>query len=64
MARAETTIKMSPEGHQALVAVLRHLAGKVDEETLVAVLRSQGRPVNVADRMVAYVAESVLLEVS
>ena len=64
---AQTTVKMSPEGHQALVALLKYLSGKTDGEMLKAVLQSQGRPsvpYNSIEKMVAFAAESVLLEVN
>ena len=43
MAGAYTTLKVSPEEHQALLALLRFLAGKIPEDQFRAVLKAQGR---------------------
>ena len=63
MAGAYTTLRVIPEDHQALLALLRYLAGKVDEPTFRAVLASQGRkiPAEIAiDRVVGPIADQLL----
>jgi hypothetical protein len=43
MAGAFTTVKVPPEDHQALQALLRYLAGKITEDQFRAILQAQGR---------------------
>lgn len=63
MAGAYTTLKVSPEEHQALVALLRFLAGKIPEDQFRAVLKAQGRniPDDIPlDRFLGLVADQML----
>ncbi len=59
MAGAFTTIKVPPEDHQALQALLKYLTGKVTADQFRAVLQAQGR--NIAntpdDDLVAAIAD-------
>ena len=66
MAGSFTTVKMNPEDHQALLALLRFLAGKITAPEFLAVLSAQGRPIRAdtpgekVDEVVEMVAETLI----
>ena len=63
MAGAFTTLKISPEEHQALLALLRYLGGKIPEDQFRAVLKAQGRKISddiATDRVVPVIADQLI----
>ena len=63
MAGAFTTLKISPEDHQAILALLRYLAAKITDGQFRAILMAQGRkiPDDIAtDRVVPVIADQLI----
>lgn len=66
MQRAQTSIKVSPIDHQALIALLQMLSGKIDEDQFRAVLATQSRHYAIqtavlrGDKLVELTAEALL----
>lgn len=63
MAGAFTTLKLSPEDHQALLSLLRYLGGKITGEQLRVVLASQGRKISpdiATEQVVSVMADQLI----
>ena len=64
--KAQTTLKVSPVDHQALIALLQYLSGMVEEDQFRAVLATQGRhyasqtTVLPSEKLVELTAEAIL----